>query len=463
MRDLYYDADFATQRIEHRRNARAKFMNRKAEQSQNGTAKLSPYNASTLNRVMFSDSLKILFYAYGRGDSRNSISDKFDQMSADFLVYSTESRPARGNYAPIKCRYLDGYWRFSTIVSIGILLGDKQDQLKLYFDKCWQQGQDFLLDWFAILANISQDIRLDESNRLHPTYNRYLYDAISLNQDDRSGSLALFLDTFYPKSKRLFWYNAHKDTPEIYFGYWRFDVAAIVKSLSLDDSAFRDNPFYPKDILSFGNPTSASSPPIFSKVDTASSKKTDVAGGQNPKQIEDLTQLTSQFSEQQKMIVQLGKVLGNGETADKVALLIDKSNKQINIEDELEFYGVEPEDELFYILVSVLIKQRLMFYYDGGEGLLELQFDNINDLFVFHGLAEISPEEASLIKNRQLEADSRELILADYFDLFDEFAKSRNRHMVNIFNGDTTFMGIAKADSLEWDKFTFFDDVQLYY
>jgi hypothetical protein len=36
-----------------------------------------------------------------------------------------------------------------------------------------------------------------------------------------------------------------------YFGYWSFESAAIVAALGLDDSSFRDNEYYPKDLVDY--------------------------------------------------------------------------------------------------------------------------------------------------------------------------------------------------------------------
>ncbi len=37
----------------------------------------------------------------------------------------------------------------------------------------------------------------------------------------------------------------------IYYGYWSFESAAIVAILDLDDSSFRDNQYYPKDLVDY--------------------------------------------------------------------------------------------------------------------------------------------------------------------------------------------------------------------
>ena len=47
------------------------------------------------------------------------------------------------------------------------------------------------------------------------------------------------------------WYNSHKGRHATYYGYWSFESAAIVAILDLDDSSFRDNQYYPKDLVDY--------------------------------------------------------------------------------------------------------------------------------------------------------------------------------------------------------------------
>ena len=44
-------------------------------------------------------------------------------------------------------------------------------------------------------------------------------------------------------------YGLHKNVHDLYVGYWCFIAAAIVKIKDLDDSTFRDNKYYPKDLI----------------------------------------------------------------------------------------------------------------------------------------------------------------------------------------------------------------------
>jgi uncharacterized protein YqgQ len=45
------------------------------------------------------------------------------------------------------------------------------------------------------------------------------------------------------------WHDTHKEKEDLYFGYWSFESAAIVKIMGLDDSSFKDNPYYPYDLV----------------------------------------------------------------------------------------------------------------------------------------------------------------------------------------------------------------------
>ncbi len=54
---------------------------------------------------------------------------------------------------------------------------------------------------------------------------------------------------WYPGHKGLYWHENHKSQHDTFFGYWSFESAAVVKIAGIDDSSFRDNMYYPKDLL----------------------------------------------------------------------------------------------------------------------------------------------------------------------------------------------------------------------
>lgn len=51
---------------------------------------------------------------------------------------------------------------------------------------------------------------------------------------------------WYRNHKDAGWYNSHKSKHNVYFGYWSFETAAVVKIMGLNDSSFRDCQYYPE-------------------------------------------------------------------------------------------------------------------------------------------------------------------------------------------------------------------------
>lgn len=67
---------------------------------------------------------------------------------------------------------------------------------------------------------------------------------------DTEKQMKSYLDKWYQNTKLLTWHNY---TPEegkyYYFGRWSFESAAVVAIKGLDDSSFKENEYYPKDLV----------------------------------------------------------------------------------------------------------------------------------------------------------------------------------------------------------------------
>lgn len=59
-----------------------------------------------------------------------------------------------------------------------------------------------------------------------------------------------YLSSWYPAWKGTWGWGGHERVPKpAYFGYWAFEVAGVVKALGIDDASFRENEFYPRDLV----------------------------------------------------------------------------------------------------------------------------------------------------------------------------------------------------------------------
>jgi hypothetical protein len=82
------------------------------------------------------------------------------------------------------------------------------------------------------------------------SYEKLRNAVVQNNKTDAEKLVKSFLEkNWYKIHKDSGWYNSHKNKFNLYFGYWSFETAAVVKIMGLDDSAFRDNQYYPKDML----------------------------------------------------------------------------------------------------------------------------------------------------------------------------------------------------------------------
>lgn len=75
-----------------------------------------------------------------------------------------------------------------------------------------------------------------------------LYNITQLPNDKAEKKIKAYLDNWYQMHKDAPWYDSHTRSYG-YSGYWAWEVAAVVKSMNLNDDSFKDNPYYPYGII----------------------------------------------------------------------------------------------------------------------------------------------------------------------------------------------------------------------
>lgn len=62
-----------------------------------------------------------------------------------------------------------------------------------------------------------------------------------------------FLKAWYPALHEVGWHASHKGPDGGgFFSYWAIEAAGVATVFGIDDSAFRDLPYYPKDLADHG-------------------------------------------------------------------------------------------------------------------------------------------------------------------------------------------------------------------
>ncbi|MBF4636310.1 DUF1911 domain-containing protein [Agreia pratensis] len=113
-----------------------------------------------------------------------------------------------------------------------------------------QSGGDTL---FELIASGQTSLATDAPVHLAwPRPYARLLAVFQAEESKRPKLMSAFLKVWYQQNKRVMWWNSHERIAAgglSYGGYWCFEAAAVVKLLDIDDSSFRDNEFYPADLV----------------------------------------------------------------------------------------------------------------------------------------------------------------------------------------------------------------------
>jgi len=163
--------------------------------------------------------------------------------------------------------YSDGgdipYSEFLTIVSIGVLL-DTREELTTLHKLVKEVGyKDHLIDFLFKYVDTSGGV---SDHLLWPDdkASQKLKEITQSTKPEAPKLIGEYMaNDFYTKENFDDEYNSHKRNDNVYDGYWSFEAAALVKILNVDDSSFKDNPYYPHDMAHFEGTTDAVPATIF--------------------------------------------------------------------------------------------------------------------------------------------------------------------------------------------------------
>lgn len=150
---------------------------------------------------------------------------------------------------------LSAYDEMIWMLSLGYLLNVSDDIFMKLVEVIDRDNVKDLLFEFIISAKIkSREPLKEESYRKYfgvPEVFSKLREAIRVEDKVIAENLVkeFITKNWYKNHKDASWYNSHKSKFDIYYGYWSFETAAVVKIMGLEDSNFRDCKYYPKDLL----------------------------------------------------------------------------------------------------------------------------------------------------------------------------------------------------------------------
>lgn len=143
-----------------------------------------------------------------------------------------------------------GYVQIVWILSIGIMLeinDEEFNKLVALVDR--DNLQDYVVDY--LIASRVKERKISNKLEFDNPYKAIL-NLTKSGKLEAEKQLKNYLEKDWYKGHGFidtYWYNNHKSKEDTYFGYWSFESGAIVKIMGLDDSSFKENQYYPSDLV----------------------------------------------------------------------------------------------------------------------------------------------------------------------------------------------------------------------
>lgn len=143
--------------------------------------------------------------------------------------------------APFQLKDPEQYYAALWGLSLSIVFGDANPVFAQRL-----AGQDSLIDHLLVLTGSKLT---PTATLLHPSPFAHLLTVLQGPAAAAGPHLDAFLKNWYAGMGRTPWHDTHLRQDPSFFGYWSMELAAVVKAMSINDTAFGDNIFYPRDLV----------------------------------------------------------------------------------------------------------------------------------------------------------------------------------------------------------------------
>lgn len=200
---------------------------------------------------IFIKSANICMLRYGRGDDIHSIKGDVENvfLSRKNLIDTVSTLPDEDIKEMYSDFDLDVYYYIISCLSFLFSIKAEANDFKQAFKAVGDLKSDSMLMRLYELLTREDLPAVGKRSLIYPKIYSRLFDVFEATESERPALMKKFLDGWYKSMRPAAWYNNDKGGEGAYFGYWCFEAALVVNLLNIDDSAFRDNIYYPKDLI----------------------------------------------------------------------------------------------------------------------------------------------------------------------------------------------------------------------
>ena len=212
----------------------------------------------TTHDLIASNKWTIFQLKYTAGETLSELANSLDEVVAAYEQYveANEDMPDVDYYPPFVMNdMIDTYVDYLNLLCVAILLRREDLIPRIY---ALNEGTDFdQID--AVLEELLKFFLPDRPELEEWLWNkpyRTLLDAIdSETPDEMTKEMKNYVKNWYKEMKGIahFWGKHEKIKPEYtpYYGYWAMCAAAFTYLYNIDDSSYRSETVYPKDLVNY--------------------------------------------------------------------------------------------------------------------------------------------------------------------------------------------------------------------
>lgn len=203
---------------------------------------IKPENLTGLRYDIFLKLYQLLILGYSQGAPVSTLKQSFPAVVKSLVAYQAGKDSEKFVFDQDIDDYVVSLW----LVSLALLFEVDDQLFAQLVELIDNAGQDKLYDCL-VRTRIK---RHPQTERLiYPNPYKLLLDAIEAVPEKQAELMKQFLKNWYSSMKKTYWYNRHMRLNAGFFGYWCIEAAGAVKAFGIDDTSFRDMPYYPKDLV----------------------------------------------------------------------------------------------------------------------------------------------------------------------------------------------------------------------
>lgn len=190
-------------------------------------------------------SMHLLIALYSGGEPVKSLDFYVEHLFSQFQRH----KQAYPSFS-LKLWEPDAYQYTLWLLSFAVLFNKpgRIKQIASYLSEDPDDGEDILLRQLFSRVGVT----IPGSTLIHERPYNEMLNAIKAENDEQQQALRSYLKQWYRGMRNCYWYDRHKARSDAgFFGYWAFEAGLVTVLWDVDDTPYRDLPYYPKDLVGY--------------------------------------------------------------------------------------------------------------------------------------------------------------------------------------------------------------------